>query len=82
MFGMSVCAFDAELREKKRQGTMIGLLFSGVSIAVYMVDVRNSAVSFVLELVACTAVILVVAGFEEKLEKLWNFLQSSLCRFS
>lgn len=63
-----------ELREKKRQGTVIGLLFFVLSIAVYMVDIRNSAVSFALGLMACVAVILLVADLEEKFGKVMGFL--------
>lgn len=71
---MSVCAFYVELRGKKMQGTTIGLLFLGLSIAVYMVDIRNSAVSFALGLMACVAVIILVADLEEKFGKVMCFL--------
>ena len=74
MLGMSVCAFNVELRGKKLQGTVIGLLFLGLSVAVYMVDIQNSAVSLVLGLLACAAVILLVADFEEKSGKAMGFL--------
>lgn len=74
VLGMSVCAFNVELRGKKLQGTVIGLLFLGLSVAVYMVDIQNSAVSFVLGLLACAAVILLVADFEEKSGKAMGFL--------
>lgn len=74
VLGMSVCAFYVELRGKKLQGTVIGLLFLGLSVAVYMVDIQNSAVSFVLGLLACAAVILLVADFEEKSGKAMGFL--------
>ena len=63
---MSLCVFDLRVKGKNRQGTIIGILFLGLSVAVYMATIRNSAVSFVLGLMACTAVILVVADFEEK----------------
>ena len=74
VLGMSVCAFNVELRGKKLQGTVIGLLFLGLSVAVYMVDIQNSAVSFVLGLLACAAVILLIADFEEKSGKAMGFL--------
>lgn len=66
VLGMSLCVFDLRVKGKNRQGTIIGILFLGLSVAVYMANIRNSAVSFVLGLMACTAVILVVADFEEK----------------
>ena len=39
-----------------------------------MVDIRNSAVSFALGLMACVAVILLVAGLEDKSGKVMSFL--------
>lgn len=38
----------------------------GLGVAVYMANIQKLAVSFVLGLLACTAVIFLVAGFEEK----------------
>ena len=63
---MGICAFNVELRGKKLQGIVIGLLFLGLSIAVYMADVQNLAVSFVLGMIACAAIILLAVNFEEK----------------
>lgn len=75
VIGMSICAFNVQIRGKKLQGTVIGLLFLGLSVAVvYMTDGQNSAVSFVLGLMACAAVILLVADFEEKSGKAMGFL--------
>lgn len=74
MLGMSSCVFDVQIRGKKLQGTVTGLLFLGLSVAVYMADIQNSAMSFVLGLLACAAVILLVAGFEERSGKMMGFL--------
>ena len=74
VLGMSICVFDVQIRGKKLQGTVIGLLFLGLSVAVYMADIQNSAMSFVLGLLACAAVILLVAGFEERSGKMMGFL--------
>lgn len=74
VLGMSSCVFDVQIRGKKLQGTVIGLLFLGLSVAVYMADIQNSAMSFVLGLLACAAVILLVAGFEERSRKMMGFL--------
>ena len=71
---MSVCAFDLQLKGKKQQGAIIGILFLGLSIAAYRIDIQNSIISFVLGLMACVAVILLVAGFEEKSGKIMGFL--------
>lgn len=56
------------------QGTVIGLLFLGLSIAVYMANVQNLAVSFVLGLMACIAVTLLVVAHEDKSGKAMGFL--------
>lgn len=56
------------------QGTVIGLLFLGLSVAVYMADIQNSAMSFGFGLMACAAVILLVAAFEERYGKMMGFL--------
>lgn len=74
MLGMSICVFDVQIRGKKLQGTAIGMVFLGLSVAVYMVNIQNSAISFVLSLLACAAVILLVAGFEERFGKAMRFL--------
>lgn len=71
---MSVCVFDLQLKGKKRQGRIIGILFLGLSVAVYLANIQNSAVSFVLGLMACAAVILLVAGLEDKSGKAMSFL--------
>lgn len=70
---MSICAFDLRLKGKKRQGTIMGILFLGLSVAVYMADVQNLEVSFVLGLIACAAVILLAVDFEEKSGKAMRF---------
>ncbi|MGN0395004.1 MAG: acyltransferase family protein [Coprococcus sp.] len=74
VLGMSICIFNVQIREKKLQGTVIGLLFLGLSVVVYMADIQNSAVSFALGLMACVAVILLCAVFEEKSGKVMSFL--------
>lgn len=73
VLGMSICAFDLRLKGKKRQGTIMGILFLGLSVAVYMADVQNLEVSFVLGLIACAAVILLAVDFEEKSGKAMRF---------
>ena len=45
-----------------------------LSVAVYMANIQNSAVSFVLGLMACTAVILLAVDFEEKSGRAMRFL--------
>ena len=74
VLGMSVCAFDLRLKGKSGRGIIIGILFLGLSVAVYMANTQNSAVSFVLGLMACAAVILLAVDFEEKSGKAMGFL--------
>lgn len=74
VLGMSICVFNVQLKGKKRQGAITGVLFLGLSVAVYTADIRNSAVSFVLGLMACTAVVLLMAAYEEKSGNAMGFL--------
>ncbi|WP_343083812.1 acyltransferase family protein [Blautia producta] len=74
VLGMSICVFNVQIRGKKLQGTVIGLLFFLLSVAVYMADIQNLVLSFELGLVACAAVILLIAGYERKSGKVMGFL--------
>lgn len=74
VLGMSVCAFDLRLKGKSGRGIIIGILFLGLSVPVYMANIQNSAVSFALGLMACAAVILLAVDFEEKSGKAMRFL--------
>lgn len=74
VLGMSICAFSVPLRGKKLQGSLCGLLFLALSIAVYAMNVRGEAVSFALGLLACIAIVLVAADFEERYGKMTEFL--------
>lgn len=56
------------------QGTVIGLLFLGLSVAVHITGVKNLTVSFVLGVMACIAVIFLVAAYEGKTGKVMGFL--------
>lgn len=66
VIGMSICVFDVQLKGRKVQGTICGLLFMILSIVVYTAEISGSAISFAMGLLACAAVIMMVAGFEEK----------------
>lgn len=74
VLGMSICVFDVQLKGRKVQGTLCGLLFMILSIAVYTAEISGSAISFSMGLLACVAVILIVAGFEEKFGRGMDFL--------
>lgn len=74
VLGMSICAFNVQLKGKRVQGTICGLLFMILSIVVYTAEISGSAISFAMGLLACVAVILIVAGFEEKFGRGMDFL--------
>ena len=71
---MSICAFNVQLKGRKVQGMICGLLFTILSVAVYTAEISGSASSFIMGLLACVAVILMVAGFEEKFGRGMDFL--------
>lgn len=58
VLGMSICVFDVQLKGRKIQGTICGLLFMILSIVVYTAEISGSAISFAMGLLACVAVIL------------------------
>lgn len=66
VLGMSICAFNVQLKGRKEQGMICGVLFIILSIMVYTAEICSSAVSFAMGLLACVSVIMMVAGFEEK----------------
>lgn len=74
VLGMSICVFNVQLTGKRAQGTIGGLLFMILSIAVYMMGIRNNTVFFAMGLLACVAVILMVADYEDNFGKCMDFL--------
>lgn len=74
VFGMSICSFNVQLKGRKVQGMICGVLFIILSIMVYTAEISSSAVSFVMGLLACVAVIMMVAGYEEKFGRGMDFL--------
>ena len=74
VFGMSICTFNVQLKGKRVQGTIFGLLFIILSIVVYTAEISGSVISFAMGLLACVAVILMVVGFEEKFGRGMDFL--------
>ena len=63
---MSICVFNVQLKGRRIQGMICGLLFIILSILVYKAGIGSGLVSFVGGLVACIAVVLMVADFEKK----------------
>ena len=74
VLGMSICAFNVQLKGKKVQGTLFGSLFIILSIVVYTAEISSSAISFAMGLLACVAVILMAADFEKKFGRGMDFL--------
>ena len=63
-----------QLKGRKVQGTIGGLLFVILSIVVYTAEISGSAISFAMGLLACVAVILMVADCEDEFGKCMDFL--------
>lgn len=78
---MSICAFNVQLKGRKVQGTICGLLFMILSVVVYKAGISGGVIPFVMGLLACVAVILMVAGVKEDLAEAWILLQNTQCRF-
>ena len=74
VLGMSICAFNVQLKGRKVQGMICGVLFIILSIMVYTAEISSSAVYFVMGVLACVAVIMMVAGFEEKFDRGMEFI--------
>lgn len=74
VLGMSICSFNVQLKGRKIQGTIFGLLFVILSIVVYTAEISGGAISFAMGLLACVAVILMVANFEKKFSRGMDFL--------
>ena len=71
---MSICSFNVQLKGRKIQGMIFGFLFVILSIVICTAEISGSAISFVMGLLACVAVILMVADFEEKFGRGMDFL--------
>ena len=71
---MSICAFNVQLKGRKVQGMIFGLLFVILSSVVYTAEISGSVISFAMGLLACVAVIMLVADFEEKFGRSMDFL--------
>lgn len=70
---MSICAFNVRMNGRKEQGIIFGMLFIILSIVVYTAKIGSSMISFAMGLLACVAVIMLVAAFEEKFGKGMDF---------
>lgn len=73
--------FNVQLRGRRVQGTVCGLLFMILSVVVYKAEISGGVIPFAMGLLACVAVILMVVGVKEGLAEAWIFLQDTQCRF-
>lgn len=71
---MSICAFNVQLKGRKVQGTICGLLFMILSVVVYKAEISGGVIPFAMGLLACVAVILMVAGGERRFGRGVDFL--------
>lgn len=74
VLGMSICMFNIQLKGREIQGTIFGMLFIILSIVVYTAGISSGVISFAMGLLACIAVIMLVASFEKKLGRGMDFL--------
>lgn len=71
---MSICTFNVQLKGRKAQGTICGLLFMILSVVVYKAEISGGVIPFAMGLLACVAVILMVAGGERRFGRGMDFL--------
>ena len=74
VLGMSICVFNVQLKGRKAQGTICGLLFMILSVVVYKAEISGGVIPFAMGLLACEAVILMVAGDERRFGRGIDFL--------
>lgn len=74
VLGMSICAFNVQLKGRRLQGTVCGLLFMILSVVVYKAKISGGVISFAMGLLACVAVILMVVGGEGRFGRGMDFL--------
>ncbi len=66
VLGMSICVFNVQLKGRRIQGTICGALFVILSVVVYRAKISGGVIPFAMGLLACVAVILMVAGVERR----------------
>ena len=74
VLGMSICVFNVQLKGRKAQGTIYGLLFMILSVVVYKAEISGGVIPFAMGLLACVAVILMAAGSERRFGRGMDFL--------
>lgn len=75
VIGMCISSFNIYLKGKILSGIMYGICFLGLSIYSFWANVNGSVLSFLMGILACAAIILIVANKEE--ERKWVDLISN-----
>ena len=71
---MSITAFDVKLKGRRTQGMVGGLTFLILSILVYVSDIHNDVVAFILGLLTCASVVVLIASHENDFGRCMDFL--------
>lgn len=74
VLGMSICVFNVQIKGRRTQGTICGLLFMILSVVLYKAEISGGVISFEMGLLACVAVILIAAGVERRVGRGLDFL--------
>ena len=74
VLGMSITAFDVKLKGRRTQGMVGGLTFLILSILVYVSDIHNDVVAFILGLLTCASVVVLIASHENDFGRCMDFL--------
>lgn len=73
VLGMSISAFDVNLKGRRKYGLLGGLIFISLSILVYVSDIHNDVVAFVLGLLASASVVALIASHENDFGRCMDF---------
>ena len=65
--------FDVKLKDRRIQGMIGGLAFLILSILVYVSDIHNDVVAFILGLLACVSVAALIASYEDNFGRCTDF---------
>lgn len=74
VLGMSICVFNVQLKGRRIQGAIYGVLFMILSVVVYKAKISGGVIPFAMGLLACVAVILMVVGVERRFGRGMDFL--------
>ena len=70
---MSITVFDVNLKGRRKYSLLGGLVFISLSILVYVSDIHNDVVAFILGLLACASVVALIASHENDFGRCMDF---------